>query len=139
MPKPFLTLDSRIEERPSLISSRDLNLAVILLFDVSAEKNNSALRNKRPPSLQLPLLLYLILDFLGKSVNRRKLIHPFIGPAGINQHAIRGIAPRRALFGGQGRFADRGPDTFHHVQSFPNMTARRDGPYNVGGIGNVDV
>src|SRR4029077_7652599 len=34
---------------------------------------------------------------------------------------------------------DPSPGPFHHVQSFPNMTARRNGPYNVGGIGNVDV
>src|SRR3990170_3938216 len=48
-------------------------------------------------NLKFPLAGDLILEFLGKRVDRRELVHPLIRPAGINQHAVRGIAARRAL------------------------------------------
>src|SRR3989304_5511771 len=49
--------------------------------------------------LEFPLACNLIFEFLGKRVDRRELVHPLVGPAGIDQHAVRGVNARRAFLG----------------------------------------
>src|SRR3989304_10216325 len=62
--------------------------------------------------LEFPLTGNLIFEFLGKRVDRRELVQPLVGPACVDQHAVRRVTARRALLGRQGRLAHRRPDAF---------------------------
>src|SRR3990170_483533 len=47
--------------------------------------------------LEFPLAGDLVLEFLGKRVDRRELVQPLVRPACVDQHPVRSVTARRAL------------------------------------------
>src|SRR5215208_5587840 len=90
-------------------------------------------------SLQFKFLCDFILEIFFEGVDRGKLIHPLIGTAGVDEHAVRSVAARRAFFRRHGGLAHRGPDVFDYIDAAAHITASSDGPDDLAGIGNIDV
>src|SRR5574341_519183 len=89
--------------------------------------------------LRFVLVFNLVFEFFVKGIDRRELIHPLIGTASVDQHAIRSITPRRTLVWWHGRLAHRCPNILNDIDAGADVTTGGDGPDHLAGIGDVNV
>src|SRR5262249_51464071 len=89
--------------------------------------------------LEIPFLSDLLFHVRRERVDLGEFIHPAIGPAGVDQHAVGGVAARRALVRRDRGIGRRSPYVFDEINAFARIAAGRDSPDHVAQIGDVHV